>query len=144
MVRNISCSNSLKEIRPQDQIGFSSFEKDRKIANYAKEGSTVWRLEFEEKCEWEREHSCVEASSKKGKKPRLSPGKVATSFLSLPLLQENIFKHAPDRRGLKSQAELKWNCCWKFLSTFCHPFSLWYSKRKCVIRVTSLCVNVHT
>lgn len=81
---------------------------------------------------------------RKAKSQGYHQGRQATSFLSLPLLQENIFKHAPDRRGLKSQAELKWNCCWKFLSTFCHPFSLQYSRRKSVIRVTSLCVNVHT
>lgn len=51
MVRTISCSNSLKEVRPQEKTGLGSFEKDRKIADYAEGGSTVWRTEFEEKRE---------------------------------------------------------------------------------------------
>lgn len=79
---------------------------------------TEWRLECKEKCEWEREHSWVEGSSKEGKNLRPSPRKVGYLFSKLIFVAS---KH-PDRRWLKSQAELRWNYCWKFLNTFPHPF----------------------
>lgn len=137
-VRTASCNNRLKEVGLQAKTRFSSSETDRELADYAKGGSTVWRLEFQQKCEGESEHPCVETSSKKGKKLWLSPGEVGCLFF------EPVFKHTPERRWLKSQAERKWNWCWKFLNTIFRLLSQQYSQKKSIIWMTSLCVSVHT